>query len=423
MRTHAKFITSTIVIFTLWIAAVFDPIGNLFMLRYLALGGALTCLVLFGFYKKLFGATISLRTIFIVYISFVMPIYGLMMYVISGGYTSQLLDTSYLAAGLLLLTSLLYEDERLCKIGIRAMLVALRLLVIIIVGAYATGTFDLHKEWISFFTERNVAIVSFREVAEIKLPYVYFLASPMLIYLIAHDLNKLFSSFSTKYVLTAASSIFAFALSGTRAHILLALAYTPLFYILTYSRNKVVWISLCLFLAASVGSLFSIEILSAFFSVDETSNAMKLHMISTYSEIFDDPVVFIFGQGYNAHAWSPLLRGIIATEIDASKTELTYIEAIRVYGLLVSMPFLFLLVVLAYRVSKTSDEYRWLFPAYLIYLVNSSINPYLFSSNGMLPLGLIAAIALSKGKWSALERMTPTKNGRVLRVSSGLARH
>jgi len=153
--------------------------------------------------------------------------------------------------------------------------------------------------------------------------------------------------------------------------------------------------------------LFNFEILGAFFAADETDNAMKLRMLTNYAEIVNDPLTFIFGQGYNAHAWSHSLREMIAAEVNASKTELTYIEIVRVYGLLISIPFFLLLCILGYRVSKTSDEYRWLYPAFVIYLLNSSVNPYLFSTNGMLPLALIAAIVSLTGKPHSLRVSTP----------------
>jgi hypothetical protein len=406
MVKQLKISTLTIAIYLLWIAAVLDPIGNFFMLRYIALIGAMACVVLSGLYLKLFDRPPSLKVVAILYISFLMPVYGFEMYAIRGGYTSKLLDTSYAAAGLLLLTSLLYDSELLCRVGIRAMVLSLRLLVLVIVSVYAATTFGLGDEWAGFFTERNAAVVSTREFADITFPYIYFLASPMLIYLIAYDLNKLANRLSIKSVLVCAFSIFAFALSGTRAHMILALAYPPLFYIFAYARHKVVLTFLFALVVVWFVGLFDFKILDAFFATNETNNAMKLRMLTNYAEIFNDPLTFIFGQGYNAHAWSSLLREMIATEVNASKTELTYLEIVRVYGLLISIPFFLLVCILGYRLSKTSDEYRWLYPALVIYLLNSSFNPYLFSTNGMLPLALIAAIASLTGKSRSL-RLTP----------------
>jgi len=398
MRMAGKFeiYIFSIAICLLWFAAVFDPIGKFFMLRYVALASALACLVLAGLFWKLFDPNISLQNTIIIYVSFLMPMYGFLVYAMRGGYTTKLLDTSYAAASILLLFSFLYKNENLCKVGIRAMIFSLRLLVVVIVLIYAATILGFNIEWIKFFTEGDAARVSTRDYAGINLPYIYFLASPMLIYLIAYDLNKFFGAFSTKNALTCGASIFAFALSGTRAHIILAFVYPLLFYSLIFSRHKFILIVTSVLVIVLTIGLFNFEILNAFFTTKETSNSMKVGMLTKYADMFSDPLTVIFGQGYNAHAWSTSLREIIAIEENASKSELTYIELVRVYGLFISLPFFILFGALVYKLSRVSFEYRWLYPAFLIYLINSFLNPYLFSTNGILPLGLILAIVSLK---------------------------
>jgi len=380
------------IIYLLWIAAVFDPIGSFFKLRYIALIGAVSCLVLSGLYLQLFNRNTLLKGSLIVYISLIMPIYGFFMYMIQGGYSSEFIDTSYAAAGILLSLSLIYKNEFLCKVGISAMVFSLRLLVITVILIYANTTISTNDQWISFFTERNTALISTREYVGVTLPYIYFLSSPMLIYLIAYDLNKLFDAFSLKYVLMSGMSIFAFALSGTRAHMILAVAYVPLFYILAVSKHKLLLSTTCLFLITMTINVLDIEMINSFFTTEETSNAIKIGMLTNYADIFNDPLTFIFGQGYNAHEWSAPLREMIALEENASKTELTYLELIRVYGLLISIPFFALLIILVYRLAQLHGELKWLLPSLMIYLLNCSINPYLFATNGMIPLGLIVSI-------------------------------
>ena len=55
-------------------------------------------------------------------------------------------------------------------------------------------------------------------------------------------------------------------------------------------------------------------LVGSFFSSSETSNSMKISLLDGYSEIFSRPENLIFGQGFNAHEWSPELRGMIAME-------------------------------------------------------------------------------------------------------------
>jgi hypothetical protein len=397
MRLNLKKYIVSIVIYLLWFAAVFDPIGDMFMLRYIALAAAVACLVYFGSYLQLFSREMTIKKSMIIYISFFMPIYGFVLSVIRGGFVSEFLDTSYAAAGILLLFSLIYVNEYFVKVGLRAMLFSLRCLVFLIICIYAAMSMDLNNDWFSFFSERHVAVLSTREYAGISFPYIYFLASPILLYLIGYDLNKLFVNFKIRYVVISFATMFAFAISGTRSHMILAVAYIPIFYIFVYSRHKLFLIFFCMVSVAAILNLFDIEILRSFFSANESNNAMKIDLLDNYAEIFDSPLTFMFGQGYNAHTWSVTLRKMVALEVHASKTELTYIELVRVYGIFIAIPFYFLLAALIYRLARTSDEYKWLYPAFLIYLLDSSLNPYLFSTNGMLPLGLIVAIVSLKG--------------------------
>ena len=51
---HLKKYTITIVIYLLWFAAVFDPIGNVFMFRYIALASSVAIIVSLGLYLQLF---------------------------------------------------------------------------------------------------------------------------------------------------------------------------------------------------------------------------------------------------------------------------------------------------------------------------------------------------------------------------------
>ena len=386
----------SIVIYLLWLAAVFDPIGDMYMLRYIALASTVLCILFLGSFRQLISREVNLKKLAILYISFFMPIYGIILCVIRGGLGPEFLDTSYVAAGILLLLSLIYVNEYFAGVGLRAMIFSLRCLVFLIIVVYVVILTDLNKDWISFFTERQVALVSVREYSGITLPYIYFLASPMLIYIIGYDLNKIFVNFNFKNAIICFSSLFAFAISGTRSHMILAVAYAPLFYLLVFSKHKLLLILFYITVVVGVLTIYDVEILRAFFSANETSNSMKIELLNNYAEIFNSPFTFFFGQGYNAHTWSVTLRKMIAVDEHASKTELTYIEIVRVYGLVVAIPFYFILTTLVSRLARKSGEFRWLYPALLIYLLNSSLNPYLFSTNGMLPLGLIIAIVTFK---------------------------
>jgi hypothetical protein len=214
----------------------------------------------------------------------------------------------------------------------------------------------------------------------------------MIIYLIGHDIHKFVRDRTILRLLICIQTLFAFALTGTRTHIILAIAYIPIYYLLMHARQTLLTLVVTGAVTAALVLLIDPHLISEFFSAKEASNALKIKLLDMYVDVFSNPMTLLFGQGYNAHEWYLPLRETFAGIENASKTELTYLELIRVYGLIVSMLFFFLIAALTHRVAHLSKEYRWFYPAFLIFMIDTALNPYLFSTNGMLPLALLVAI-------------------------------
>lgn len=380
-----------VTIYLLWFAAVFDPIGKLYALRFVALSLGLACLLMSHPVRQVLRHINTYRSLMVMYISLLMPLYGLCVYAIRGDRSADFIDTSYLSGGLLFLLLLIYSNEVLVRTGLRAMVVSLRLLVVLIGAIWFFSVFQVDETWLGFLTKYDMARIGSREYAGTEFLYLYFLASPMLIFLIGYELNRLKINFTIKNIAICFVVIFAFILTGTRSHVIIGLIYAPFFWVAAYARYKFLVMSALGLVAALVVYIFFIDSISAMFSVSETSNAMKVDMLANYIDIFYDPFTLLFGQGYNAHTWSSEFNVLLNVD-GASKTELTYLELVRVYGVFISSFFYLLIVGLLFRLTKLSGEFKWLSPALFLYLLNSSLNPYLFSTNGMLPLGLIVSI-------------------------------
>jgi uncharacterized membrane protein len=80
----------------------------------------------------------------------------------------------------------------------------------------------------------------------------------------------------------------------------------------------------------------------------------------------------------------------IAKEELVYKTELTYLELLRMFGLIVTSFFLFLLYtpIYIFKKSKKSinyNKYKYLYKAYIMYLLLEIVsNPLLIGSTGMI---------------------------------------
>lgn len=382
-----------IAIFLLWFGAIIDPIGNMFGIRYLALATAFAGLAWQFSLGGLKQLDKSYRAVLILLMSALLPVYGLTLYSFKAG-AGEFIDTSYIASGALIMTALLYRNQSMCDFGVSSLVFSTRLLSLLVIAGFVSPALSV-GEWISFFTERNVALVSFREYAGITLPYIYFLAAPLLIFLMAYDFSKFMQKLNIVSFLVFTLTAFSFALTGTRAHLVIAIIFAPIYMMLTGNTRTVITalivIAIMMILALTVAE--TRILIDSFFSLSETSNSMKFSLLDGYGEIFSNPLTLLFGQGFNAHEWSPALRDMIAMEDKASKTELTYFELVRVFGIIMATTLILAIFLLLRSTRNLDQNLRWIYPGFAIFLTNAAINPYLFSVNGILPLGLISAIA------------------------------
>lgn len=392
-----------IAIILFWVAAVIDPVGELLGIRYVALAVMLLVVLYLFLLRKIDCYKLSIQWGMVIVFAGILPIYGLLIYAVrSGG--GEFIDTSYMAAGVLAIGSLLYFNKSMCDFGVKAMVLSTRVIVLM-VGVLLVAQIYSIDVVVNFFIGNKIAFVGIREYSGVEFPYLYLLASPMLIMLMAYDFAALRRNFSAiNFFLFALTSI-ALALTGTRAHLLMAVTFALLYLILIADQRRL--LKMLIFIVSFVPFIFVFDVLesllASFFSPVENSNSIKLSMLTGYSEIFSNPLMLIFGQGFNAHEWSSSLLGMIATDIGASKTELTYLEIIRVFGIVVGLFFLMFLCITVYATRNLSLNYEWVRPGLMLLLVNASINPYLFSTNGILPLGLVVAI-ISNNAFSKMAR-------------------
>jgi hypothetical protein len=382
-------------IYLLWFAAVFDPIGTVLGGRYIAL--ALIYLVLFvGFLRQELAIKNDKFNLWLFgFFVLLLPIYGLTISVLRGGMQREFIDTSYIGAAVLFCCSLVYLRKDLISVGLGALIWSLRALSLVVVLVWVTLIDGMSLDWVYFFVEKGVAYLGERTYAGVSFYYIYFIATPMIIFLMVYEAWRMSDNPSKEKLLLLALPVAALFLSGTRANILIATLGFPLI----IAWRKLGWLPIFLGVSGIVlVGLFTYNLNGSFvtsmFDASESSNAMKIGYLKEFEEIFMDPVTILFGQGFNAHVWSSPFANMLAesAEAGASKTELTYLELFRVYGLLIGTWFFITVGLVIRKLFNSERDFRWLGFALLLYMVASSLNPYLFSSNGMLPLGLCAAI-------------------------------
>lgn len=379
-------------IYFLWIACVFDPVGKVFGMKFLAL---LSVAVVLLFRFVLFETTLRTRGMYFwCFLLFVvgLPTYGLAVGLLRGGLAGGFVDTGYLSAAVYIMCAMVYFHFNSLEVGFAALVLSLRLLCVAIWAVLVVVATTKSNGFTNFLLAHGIAFLGAREYAGLGFFYIYFVASPMLIFLLCYEAWKFADQPGLARFLLLALPVSAMFLSGTRASIGIAL-FGMLFVWLWRRYGKgMVFAMLGLGVMLLLVALYmQVPVLADMFSTTERSNSAKLDYLPMYVAVLDDPLTFLFGQGFNAQVWSPEFADVLDGE--ATRTELTYLEAVRVFGIVVALLLVGCMIALTLSDGIGKGRYPWVAPALFLYLIMAGLNPYIFSSNGMLLIGLAAVAA------------------------------
>jgi len=245
---------------------------------------------------------------------------------------------------------------------------------------------DLLRAQLTAFADAYVVFsVTDRSYGSLSYQSVYFHGTPLIVIAIAYFCyQSLRSTGRAKLwnVLFLMLNVCGMVLSGSRNNMIVGLL-TPLMVMGWYTGTKTrVAIAVLLVLVVIAG--FSSGVFQAMLSPYDDSNAIKLAHLHDYGILFGDWKTLLFGQGLGASFFST------AWGTRVTLTEVTYLEFIRNYGLMLAPIFYFLIL---YPLRMLADpEARadhYLFLAYGAYLYMCSGNPLLLSSSGMLVLAVV----------------------------------
>jgi hypothetical protein len=395
--------TRLIVLQALLLVCVFDPAGAVFDAKY-----ALFVLwILFSITATVAGLQPMpewLLTGYTGFFALFLPFYGLLIGLVRGGLDEAFIDNSYITSGAFFTFALFLTDRHWLARALSATLLALRLLTIVIVGLTLLDFFGRIGALGSWLNENKIAVIASRNYGGVDFPYVYFVTSPMLVLLLASDTWTIAVRFQWRRLALLGLTVLALFLSGTRANMVMALIGPGV--VLLWRRLGGVSSALTVAAASGCAALLLFNagslVLEDMLSVDETNNAVKIGYLTYFWHVFNDPLTLLFGQGFNAHAWSADLRDMLPE--GSSITELTYLDLLRVFGVVGAAPTVVLLAFLAFSRRSYLSSYPFVGAAIFLYALLSFGNPYLFSSNGMALIGIAAAVMAAADGIQRIER-------------------
>jgi hypothetical protein len=238
-----------------------------------------------------------------------------------------------------------------------------------------------------FGDQYKIFSATYRDYGGLVMFQMYFVTSPMLAISAAYYFDRAHSSRGRRrwwYAGLTLLSLAGLVVAGTRNNIAAAILL-PLALIFLYARRKGP-------VAITIGTVSGIAIvllskqLGILLNPTEVSNETKLTMFGDYLAGFANPIALVFGKGLGAYQqWTG--RGYYYI------TELTYLEIIRNFGLLLGGLMVLLLLypmIYAYAIRPSYNE-KHIIVGYAMYLVMCASNPLLFSSMGMMILSVITA--------------------------------
>lgn len=370
-----------IFIFFVFFTAFFDPQNSL-GLRY-PLIFIMLYFYIINFQKILrFNLKNKLESLKLV-LMYILPFWGLLIYIFRGHINTDFSDTSYISFSIIVSMSYLLEKKQQIDDFKKITIISG---ILFSITSLTIGFFYLYSpvNINQFFIENNIARIDMRNYGSIELPYIYMYSSTLLLLPISLLIEKKYTNEQFRFLnISFYIMLIALFISGTRSHLIISLVFLSM-YLKKYKYYF--YVIIFIFIIYNFQSIY--DFLLNVFSLTESNNSYKFNMLNVYKDIFNDPVTFFLGDGYEAIDWNYNLKKITAP--GATKSELTFLEFIRVYGIIITSIITFLIAILIFEKPFKLNRSKRI--VLLLLLFDSLFNPHLFSTYG----ALICAYALSE---------------------------
>jgi hypothetical protein len=369
-------------IFLLIFVIIFDPANKLLGLKTPAF---ILCWLVFLFFYVLNPVKVARQVYLYIILMFFIPALSMFYFEVflGGGQSAALI---FIKAYLFLSFIFILVAARIDLIPMLSRVLSLLAFVIILTKLVMMAFPELIGLIGTFGGEYGIVLVGSRAYfGDIVFQIIYFVTSPMLLISIAYYSDRACKSgFFSWDSFIAFVSILGMVLAGTRSNMIGPFIVLGSVMFLN-AKNKVLYSTTVIFALLLFVSFFYSEIVGVV-SLQEASNSVKLKLLKDYAIIFSDPIYLFFGQGFGSyHYWE--VRGSFYV------SELSYLELIRVYGLifgtivagLILYPILFVIT------SKREFPSRASVTGFTVYMLIAALNPLIFSSLGIIIISAFMA--------------------------------
>lgn len=350
-----------------------DPGGVILNLK-MPLFILLTFLSSFLYLKKKISIPKSILQIFL--LLHIIPLYSICLASISG----NLVDMEYamghcksLLFVYLFFTLIVLDFEKIYKIFfVNGCILASITLIIYLYIYFDPITFRVIYD---FTKENEIAMLSMRNYYGITVMGTYMKTGPLMFFSYIYALYFMKKNKLRKALILI--NMFAILVAGSRVPVLIGILITSIYIYENKINNKYIkYLSFTFF-----GTAFLAFILILASEKTEVSNMVKFGNFASYmTEIFKGSTP-IFGAGLGSVFWGEGFGRFI------SYSELTYLDLLRIYGLILGSILIFIfnypIYILLKNWNSISYKYKHFCLAYLMYMILSGTNPVLLSSTGM----------------------------------------
>jgi hypothetical protein len=316
---------------------------------------------------------------------FIIPSISILNFILSNGYLNYEYGWfSLKALFFLTLLAILYVEKIEILESVNTILTILSCTILFVFILMLIG-YDIFS--IRFIDIANnyglIQKADYRTYGEAKSFYIYFVTAPLLVLPVSYYCYKFCTSQGMnrlKYLLITLINTTAFFLTGSRNSIVISVI-SPLMVIIYCSKKKLFPLLLACMIAVILFYNYQDSIIYMF-NINNEANYERIEILNDYLKVFDNTKNLLLGQGFGSSFY------LSKYGEESWIAELTYLEIIRRYGLILGSLCMGMLM---YPIIKYKRYYNapYLIIAYLCYLLMSLTNPFIFSSSGMIMLCIV----------------------------------